>query len=86
MEFEWDTTKAKTNQEKHGVSFEVAKSAFNDPLTVTFPDLKHSEMEERFITMGTSANGDVLLVVHTDREERIRLISARRATTTERRT
>ncbi len=63
----------------------IAKSVFNDPLTMTFPDPEHSEMEERYITIGNSASGKILLVVHTDPGERIRLISARGVTSKERR-
>ena len=85
VEFEWDAAKAKKNRQKHGLGFEIAKSVFNDPLTVTFPDPTHSEMEERRITIGASDTGQILLIVHTDREDRIRIISARRATTKERR-
>jgi uncharacterized DUF497 family protein len=85
MEFEWDAIKARTNLRRHGVSFEKAKSVFKDPLTMTFPDREHSEMEERYITIGASTSREILLVVHTDQGESIRLISARGVTSKERR-
>jgi uncharacterized protein len=89
--FEWDEKKARANLEKHKVSFEEAKTLFNDPFLLTYPDSEHSDNEERYISIGYSAHGKTLLVIHTDREESegetiIRLISCRRATTIERRT
>ena len=66
--FEWDEHKAKENLKKHKVSFEEAKSIFNDPLLLTFPDEYHSEEEERYLSIGLSAHNKILLVVHTDRE------------------
>jgi len=89
--FEWDANKAKENRKKHKVTFEEAKTAFNDPLLMTFTDEKHSESEDRYISIGTSATSKVLLVVHTEREETeeitiIRIISCRQATASERRT
>ena len=88
--FEWDAKKAKANLKKHKVSFEEAKTIFNDPLLITFPDEEHSEAEERFISIGMSASDRVLLAVHTEREETedlliIRIISCRKATPSERR-
>jgi len=87
--FEWDARKARTNLEKHKVSFDEAQTIFIDPLLVTFPDELHSETEERFISIGVSTRERVLLVVHTEREEIgeriiIRIISCRKATTSER--
>ncbi len=88
--FEWNENKARENLRKHKVSFEEAKTVFNDLLLITFPDEYHSENEERFISIGTSAKDRVLLVVHTERDETekavvIRIISCRKATTSERR-
>jgi hypothetical protein len=85
IDFEWDPAKAESNEQIHEVSFDDAKMVFNDRFTQTRPDPLHSESEDRFVTMGMTANGDVLVVVHTDREERIRIISARKATPAERR-
>lgn len=87
--FEWDARKARTNLEKHKVGFEEAQTIFVDPLLVTFPDEFHSETEERFISIGMSAKERLLLVVHTEQEELgervvIRIISCRKATTSER--
>lgn len=88
--FEWDTKKAKANLKKHKVSFEEAKTIFNDPLVITFSDEEHSEDEERFISIGLSTFNRILLAVHTERELAedvliIRIISCRKATTLERR-
>jgi uncharacterized DUF497 family protein len=79
VEFEWDEEKARRNREKHGVSFEEAMAVFRDPFALDFLDLRHDYAEERTITVGLSSKG-VLMVVSTERGERIRLISARRAT------
>ena len=87
--FEWDARKAGSNKNKHGVSFEEAKSLFFDPFLITFPDEGHSDFEERYISIGYSIRGRVLLVVHTEREIDnelvIRIISCRPATSSERR-
>ena len=85
-EFEWGDDKAKKNLEKHGVSFEEAATIFNDPRVATIVDPDHSEKEERFVSLGMSFIRRLLSVAHTDREKRIRLISARKATKTERKT
>lgn len=84
IEFEWDDEKAKDNMSKHGVSFEERATIFNDPMIATVFDPDHSKREERYISMGVSAQGRLLVVVHTEREERIRLISCRKATNAER--
>lgn len=84
LEFEWDEGKARRNLKKHGVSFEEASSAFGDPLALTIPDPLHSEEEDRFITLGESNRRRLLVVVTTDRENKIRIISARLATRRER--
>ena len=83
--FEWDTEKAKSNQKKHGVSFEEASEVFLDALQISIPDTKHSEVEERWITLGNTRSNKLRLVVHTyltyyDEQVTIRLISARQAT------
>jgi uncharacterized protein len=84
--FEWDDEKAKENIKKHGVSFEEALTVFGDPLAKTFDDPYHSEEEHRELTIGLSLQTKLLLVVHTDRDETLRIISARPATPKERRT
>ena len=76
MEFIWDRRKATSNGKKHGVAFVEAATVFGDPLSMTFPDPDHSTDEERFITIGMSEAGRVLLVAHTDRSGAIRIISA----------
>lgn len=81
---EWDPAKARTNLKKHGVSFQEASSVFDDLLFITFLDMEHSLDEERYITLGLSQRNRLLLVAHTDREEAIRIISARKATRNER--
>jgi uncharacterized protein len=85
LEFEWDLSKAATNLADHEVSFDEAVTAFEDPLSLTIEDPDHSEHEERLILLGRSRNNRLLVVVHTEREGRIRLISARPATRRERR-
>ena len=85
LQFEWDSKKAQVNKRKHGITFEEASTVFGDPLSMTIPDPAHSIGEDRFITIGTSANGKLIVVVHTDRDDIIRIISARGATRSERR-
>ena len=75
MEFEWDDDKAAANERKHGVSFLEAQTIFADPLSLTGYDPDHSEAEDRYITMGTSVGGRLLIVSHTDRDDRVRIIS-----------
>jgi hypothetical protein len=83
--FEWDPKKAESNEVKHGISFPEAASVFLDPTAWTFPDPDHSIGEERFITMGQSINVELVLVAHVELEgDKIRIISARRATKRER--
>lgn len=82
--FEWDPKKDAANLCKHGVGFAEARTVFGDPLSVTVPDPDHVADEERFVIVGMSAERK-LLVVHTERGERIRLISARTATKHEKR-
>jgi uncharacterized DUF497 family protein len=85
MEFEWNPDKAALNLEKHGVSFQEAATVFNDPLSMTFPDPDHSIGESRYVIIGLSRFGQLLVVAHTDRETKVRIISARKATRQERR-
>ncbi|MBC6435843.1 BrnT family toxin [Nostoc sp. HG1] len=85
MEFEWNPDKAALNLEKHGISFLEAATVFNDPLSVTFPDPDHSIGESRYIIIGVSRFGQLLVVAHTDRGEKVRIISARKATRQEKR-
>ncbi len=84
MEFEWDTQKADSNLKKHGITFEEAASVFGDYLSLTYPDSAHSIQEERFIIIGLSDKNRILIISHTQRNERIRIISARAATKRER--
>ena len=79
-DFEWNADKAARNVEKHRVSFEEAATVFDDPLFITFVDDEHSTNEERYITIGMSKRGRLLMLAHADRGNRIRIISARRAT------
>ena len=84
MEFAWDARKAATNLLKHGVSFEEAVTAFYDPLSLTIDDPDRAEEELRFVLIGLSSRGRLLVVAHTDLGEQIRVISARLATRRER--
>ena len=84
MKFEWDPKKADANLAKHGVSFEDASTVFSDPLAGTIVDPLHSDMEIRFVTMGRSRAGALVVTVHAERGERVRIISARLATSAER--
>ena len=84
MEFEWDPDKAARNLAKHDVSFPEAATVFGDPLAMTYFDPDHSDEEDRFLTFGHSNEGRLLVVSHTDREDRTRIISARLATRKER--
>jgi uncharacterized protein len=83
-EFEWDTEKAESNLQKHGVSFEEGATVFFDPLSLTIPDPLHSDEENRFVTTGLSDKQRQLVVVHSEGDDRIRIISARLATAGER--
>jgi uncharacterized protein len=85
LTFEWDPRKARSNFAKHGVGFEEASTVFGDPLSLTIPDPDHSRTEERHVTMGAAFTGKLLVVVHTERDDNIRIISARRASRRERR-
>jgi uncharacterized DUF497 family protein len=88
--FDWDANKALANWHKHGVSFEAAATVLRDPLALSRYDVEHSEVEERWITLGLAETGQLLVVVHTfeeisEQEARVRIISARFATAHERR-
>ena len=85
IRFEWDDTKNRTNRRKHGVLFEEAQQAFDDPKAILFSDTAHSTKEDRFIMLGMSSSGRVLVVVHCERDQGnvIRIISARKATNKE---
>ncbi|MBI4291478.1 MAG: BrnT family toxin [Betaproteobacteria bacterium] len=85
MDFEWDPEKAKANEARHGVSFVEAAEVFGDDHSSTMPDPDHSKDEDRYLIFGVSRNGRYLVVSYTEREERIRLISARTMTPRERR-
>ena len=90
LTFEWDERKGRENRKVHKVGFEEAKTVFNDPFLISFPDDVHSAHEERLLSIGTSISGRVLLVVHTESYEAdgvivVRIISARKATSSERR-
>ncbi len=84
MEFEWDKAKAELNLKKHGTSFREAATVFGDPLAITFDDPDHSVDEDRFITFGLSRFNHQLVVSHTEREGKMRIISARPMTRQER--
>lgn len=83
MEFEWDPRKAAHNRKKHGVDFVEAAMVFDDPLSITYPDPDHSRDEERFIIIGQSKFGRLLIVAHMDRADATRIISARPVTNRE---
>lgn len=83
MQFEWNPDKARSNLKKHEVSFNEASTVFNDPLSMTFPDPNHSYSEDRYVIIGLSSAGRILVIPHTDRADRVRIISAREATRNE---
>jgi uncharacterized protein len=85
LTFEWDETKAKWNFRKHGVSFEEAKTIFNDPFAITINDPGHSDSEDHFLDIGQSAKTRVLVVWYIERGENIRIIGSRKTTRAERR-
>lgn len=84
MIFEWDDQKAKSNLKKHGVSFQEAKTVFGDKLSITVADPEHSESEYRFIDIGLTESGRLLVVSYTERGTKIRIISSRLALPAER--
>ena len=84
IEFEWDPAKAELNLKEHGVSFEEATTVFRDTLSITIIDPDHTNSEHRFIDIGMSHLRRLLVVSYTERKDKIRIISARRATRAER--
>jgi uncharacterized DUF497 family protein len=86
LRFSWDPKKAAANARKHGVTFSEALTAFKDPLSVTIPDPDHSAGEERFLLVGLSDRGKLLVVAHLELGVQIRIINARPATRAERET
>ncbi|MER2555308.1 MAG: BrnT family toxin [Thauera sp.] len=84
MKFEWDDTKANANLRRHGVSFQEATTVFGDSLAATFAGPDHSDAEERWLSVGISAQGRLLVIAHTEQGTIFRIISARVATTNER--
>jgi hypothetical protein len=86
LTFEWDGKKATSNAKKHGVRFEEASTVFDDERSLTIDDPGHSQVEARFVTIGRSHRGRLLVVVHTERSDNIRVISARPASPREKRT
>ncbi len=82
--FEWDEDKARRNEAKHGVSFHEGKTVFNDPFAVTVPDPDHSEHEDRWLDIGFTSRGRLVVVWYTERNDRIRIIGCRKATRDER--
>jgi uncharacterized DUF497 family protein len=83
VKFEWNPDKAAHNLKKHGIAFEDATSVFGDPFAGTIPDPLHSTVEARFVTIGMTSGLRLVVVVHTDRKHRVRIISARPATRAE---
>lgn len=84
MKFEWNRHKSVRNERKHKITFSEAISVFRDILSITYPDTDHSTEEDRFLIIGMSDSGNILVVSHTFRDDIIRIISARKATTKER--
>ncbi len=84
LQFDWDPEKASSNEAKHGVAFTEAATAFGDPLSLTAPDPEHSAGEARFVLIGLTYMGRLVVVAHLESDKSIRIISARSATTTER--
>ncbi len=84
VNFEWDPGKARQNRRKHRISFQEAATVFGDSLAVTYSDPDHSQSEQRFITVGMSSAGRVLMIAHVDRNKNVRIISARKTTQRER--
>jgi uncharacterized protein len=85
LTFEWDEIKARENLKKHKIAFDEGKTIFGDPLLLTFPDTHSSEGEERYVNIGMSTQDRILVLIHTERRGKIRIISCRKATAPERR-
>ena len=86
LRFEWNSAKAARNVAKHGVTFDEASTVFGDAISITIADRRHSDEEDRWVTIGSTPRGRILVVVHTDRFDGLRVISAREATRIERET
>ena len=86
LTFEWDQAKARANSKKHGASFDEATTVFADPFSITIADPDHSADEQRYVDIGSSDKGRVLVVVYTERGVNVRIISCRKATLSERKT
>jgi uncharacterized DUF497 family protein len=84
LTFEWDKNKSKRNLKKHGVNFEEAKTIFNDPFAITIDDPDHSVAEERYLDIGLSSKGRMLVVWYTERNDNVRIIGCRKAIRSER--
>jgi len=84
VKFIWDARKATSNLRKHRISFDEAATTFGDPFAITIADPDHSFAENRLLTIGVSSSGETLVVSHTELDDAIRIISARRATNHER--
>ena len=84
LTLEWDANKARANLARHTVSFQEATTVFGDPVSLTIPDPAHSQAESRFIVLGRSHQGRLLVVVHTERGDNVRIISVRPASRRER--
>jgi uncharacterized protein len=84
MEFQWDSNKDTANQRKHGIGFREAATVFYDPLSTTFQDYDHSASEQRFVTIGMSAQGRLMVIAHAEHGDTIRIINARPVTQRER--
>jgi uncharacterized DUF497 family protein len=85
LAFEWDEAKARENLKKHKVGFDEGKTIFNDPFLLTFPDIDIADAEERYVNIGLSIRDRVLVLIHTERQGRIRILSCRKASARERR-
>lgn len=85
LTFEWDEQKDLSNQRKHGVGFDEAKSVFGDPRSITIADTQHSDDEDRYIDIGISSRGRLIVVSYTERRPTIRIISCRKAAKSEQR-
>ena len=85
MKFEWDPTKDRANRESHSISFEEAATVFGDRFALSWEDEEHSVGEYRTLTLGYTEQQRLVIVAHTEHEDRIRIISARQATAVERR-
>jgi len=79
LRFEWDENKSKRNLKKHGIDFKEGKTVFNDPFAITINDPDHSTLEDRYIEIGISSKGRILVVWYTERNDNIRIIGCRRA-------